>query len=426
MRLVVRTDRTHIRSTHHSRRYVLAEIEAPAAPAAPGGSRPPVNLSFVLDRSGSMGGSKIDLARRAVAEAIEHLRASDRFSVVVYDNVIDTVVESTSGSREAKRNALERLKTVDARGTTDLAQGWLRGCEQVAAHLARDGVNRALLLTDGLANVGVTDPGLIARHAAELRARGVSTSTFGVGTDFDEALLQSMAVAGGGNFYYIERPEQIPDTIASEVGEALDVVAHDVVLRLTVAPGIRVDGVSPHPVATHGDRVTVSLGDLVSEQVLDVVLRLTFPYGDPGQETAVMATLEDRDGLFAAGGRAPAAIGRLTWSHADDRTNDGQARERAVDRAVAGQYAGRARQEAVHLNRSGAYEEARQVLRRTAARIRGYAGNDPGLRALAEELEAEAADYGQFMAEAERKSRHALSSMLMSSRDMYGKSRKRR
>jgi Ca-activated chloride channel family protein len=76
-----------------------------------------------------------------------------------------------------------RLRAVEARGSTNLAEGWLRGCEQVAAHLVAEGVNRCLLLTDGLANVGITAPDELTRHARELKARGVSTSTFGVGND---------------------------------------------------------------------------------------------------------------------------------------------------------------------------------------------------------------------------------------------------
>ncbi|MEJ7695557.1 MAG: hypothetical protein WKF78_02630 [Candidatus Limnocylindrales bacterium] len=83
---------------------------------------------------------------------------------------------------------------MDARGSTNLSAGWLRGCEQVAERLTQEGVDRVLLLTDGLANVGITDAAELANHAGELRARGVTTTTFGVGNDFDEALL---AVDGG-------------------------------------------------------------------------------------------------------------------------------------------------------------------------------------------------------------------------------------
>ena len=181
-------DRRLIRPTAHSQRFVLATIAAPRATTER--ERAPVNLAIVLDRSGSMSGEKIRVAKVAVEEAIARLRPDDRFCVVVYDDVVDVVIESTPASAEARRGAIERLRSVDARGSTNLGEGWLRGCEQVARHLVDRGVNRCLLLTDGLANVGITDPEALASHAAELRARGVSTSTFGVGNDFDERLLQ--------------------------------------------------------------------------------------------------------------------------------------------------------------------------------------------------------------------------------------------
>ena len=113
---------------------------------------------------------------------------------------------------------------------TDLSGGWLRGCELVASQLMELGVNRTLLLTDGLANRGITTLKELEHHAAELRKRGVSTSTFGVGDNFNEVLLQAMAQAGGGQFYDIAAPQQIRDQIESEVGETLEIVARNVTL----------------------------------------------------------------------------------------------------------------------------------------------------------------------------------------------------
>ena len=188
-----------------------------------------------------------------------------------------------------------------------------------------------------------------ARHAAELRARGVSTSTFGVGNDFDERLLQALADAGGGHFYYIADAPQIRDAITSEVGETLEVVARDVQLEITARDDIRIEPISPYPATTRANRTTVALGDLGSEQVVEVVLRLSFPYGDLGRETGAIVALADRDGVFGPGGTAPTEPVRLTWTYADDRANDAQPRDREVDRAVARLFAARARQEAVRL-----------------------------------------------------------------------------
>ena len=207
--LTATTDRRLIRANGRSRRFVLAEITAPAAERRP--ERLPVNLAFILDRSGSMSGEKIALAKQTITTALGYLGERDRFSVIAFDDVVDVVVESTPASAAARKDAAERIARIDARRSTNLSEGWFRGAEQVAAHLAQEGVNRCLLMTDGLANHGVTDPDELARHAAELRARGVSVTTFGIGADFDEVLLQSLADAGGGHFYFVRDAATIQD-----------------------------------------------------------------------------------------------------------------------------------------------------------------------------------------------------------------------
>ena len=126
-----------------------------------------------------MGGEKIVLARQAVAHALQLVKPADRFSVVAFDDVVDVVVGSTPGSAEAKRLALERLAQIDARGSTNLVGGWEAGCKEAAAHRSGDAVGRCLLVTDGQANVGESDPEQLGRLAAAMRQRGVATSTFG-------------------------------------------------------------------------------------------------------------------------------------------------------------------------------------------------------------------------------------------------------
>jgi Ca-activated chloride channel family protein len=365
-----------------------------------------------------MHGEKIRLARRAVDESLGRLRDGDRFGVVVYDDRVDVLSAAEPATAEARRRALTALDAIDARGSTNLAEGWLRGCELIASGGRDDGVRRSLLLTDGLANVGITDPDELVRHAAELRARGVQTSTFGVGDDFDETLLQAMADAGGGHFAFIASPAQIADHVTSEVGEALDVVAHDVVLEVTAHEDLRVDGLSPYPSATRGTRTTIRLGDLVSGQVVRIVLRLTFPHGELGRELGAAIGVGDRDGVLAG---EPV---RLAWAYADDRTNDEQQRDREVDRAVAELFAARARQEAVARNRAGDYAGARELLAGVAGRVRDYAGTDVALNQVLARLGEDAAAFAAPMAEKHRKQAFFAASAALRTRDGEGRSRR--
>jgi Ca-activated chloride channel family protein len=414
----LRTDRTLIRAGARSTRYVLADLEAPAAPRR--ADRHPVNVALVLDRSGSMGGQKIRLARQAVEQALALLAPDDRFSLVVFDDEVDVLVASTLATGEARRNALHRLREVDARGSTNLGGGWQEGSEQIAAHIAAGQVTRCLLVTDGLANVGVTDPGALEAHVRALKDRGVTTSTFGVGRDFDEHLLQCLAQAGGGNFYFIETPQQIPDLLTSELGETLEVVARDAALVLRVPAGT--DGVALGPFQTDvaGSVVRVNLGNLVSGQEIRIVIRLAFPTGQDGTSLDVTAGVTDVDGILASPDRT------LTWTFGTHQANDVQARDRVVDRAVAEFYAAEARQQALVLNREGRFDEARRVLERVARRIASYAGDDPELRAIVTRLRDESEMFAYQVDALAAKRMHFAAYAQISNRTADGKSRRAR
>jgi Ca-activated chloride channel homolog len=423
-RLAIRPDRLLIRANGRSERYLLVDLVAPTVAPDPSRRRPPVNLGFVLDRSGSMGGqNKLGLAKQATLEAVHRLDAPDRFAVVVYDDQIDVVVGGAEASADTRRTAADRLREVEARNTTNLHGGWLAGCEQVAGHLQPEGVNRVLLLTDGLANVGVVDHDELIATAYDLRRRGVTTSTFGVGTDFDEALLQGMADAGGGHFYFIGDVAQMRDHITSEVGETLEVVAREVVLELTVPGSVRIEALSPFRTEERGGRVLVYLGDMVSGQVLSIALRVTFDYGEVGREVGAHIRVADRDGAFD---RARPALEPVTvaWTYADHAANDAQPRDRDVDHVVARLYAERAKQEAVRLNREGRFEDAGRALEGVRRRVAAYAGSDGELRALVAELRAEVPAYAAPMPELARKQRYFASSNLARIRTAEGKSRR--
>ena len=415
--LVVRQDRRLIRARRHSRRFLVADVVAPQVRR--GVERPPVNLAFVLDRSGSMHGRKLQLAARAVEEALGLLRPTDRFAVVVYDSDVDVLVRSTPATPDARRAAVEQLRTVRTGSATNLSGGWLAGCEQVASALLERGVDRCLLLTDGLANNGITDATELAGHAKALRARGVSTSTFGVGQDFDEVLLQSMAASGGGQFYYIEDAAQIPDHIGSEVGEVLEVVAREVHLELTLPEHIRVESLAAFPArAVGGGRVSIDLGDLVSGQQVEVPLRLAFSLGETGDIVPVLVSLSDRDGSLDV----PAA--RLAWEYADDAANDVQPRDRSVDHVVATVFAARTRQEAVALNRVGRYDAAAAALKATSRRIRDYAGQDRHLQEVAMGLDVEADHFATPLPEPDRKAIYSAGAHMLRSRDAMGRAKR--
>jgi len=382
VRLYAQSDRSLIRAGASSTRYVRLDFTLPEARRT--GGRLPLDVALVLDRSGSMGGEKIALARGAARQAIDLLRSDDRFAVVVYDDVVDLLAESAPATADARHQANDALAHTEARGATDLAGGWLRGCEQVGLSLRDGTIGRCFLLTDGLANRGITDQHELLRHAEELRLRGVSTSTFGVGADFDERLLKGIAERSGGRFYFLEHPRQIPDLLAGEMGEALEIVARGATLTVELPRGASAEVVGGFFLRRAGGSMRIELGDLVSRQELEVLLAIRFPTGVEGQRMRAGFSFGDLDGAVDA----TEAV--VEWTYASHVANDGQPRDRAIDRSVARAYAGRARAEATELNRARDFGGARRVLLGTAHRIRQYAGSDRDLRALADELERQA------------------------------------
>jgi Ca-activated chloride channel family protein len=413
------TDRQLVRAGARSTRYVLLRATAPKQRTRKAPKRPPVNVAFVLDRSGSMAGSKLGLAKYAVERALTGLQPKDRFAVVTYDDRIETVVGSCLATPANKTKALLRLQDVDARGSTDLHGGWTAGADALMANLTADGVNRCLLLTDGLANVGVTDAQPLTAFGADLRSSGIGTSTFGVGADFDETLLTAIADAGGGHFYFMDRPEQIPDFMTSELGELLDTVAREVTVEVKCAPQLEIEPLSPVAGGIGGPGLLhLVLGDLVVGQQVELVLRVRFPEMPEGAQASAFFTIADRDGVLKADGCT------LAWLHASHAANDAQPRDRNVDRAVARIHAARARMEAVRLNRLGDYTDARHALQSVARRIKGYAGSDAELNELAGQLIAEEAAFSSAMPEMDRKRRHFTSANIQRSRGTDGQAQR--
>ncbi len=415
----IQADRALIPAHVPSIRYLHVVITAPPAPvrATDAAPRTPAAAALVLDRSGSMAGTKIAMARTAVQQAIRLLKPSDALAVVCYDDRVDTVLARASASDEAKALALRRLAEIDARGSTDLSGGWLRGADELREAAAP--VRRVLHLTDGLANHGETNPEVLAATAADLRAQGITTSTFGVGADFDEQLLGRIATAGGGHFYFIEQPQQIPDLLASELGETLEVTARDAVFRVTCPPGVHAGLVNDLPGHEGAGVLRVPLGDLVAGQEVALAVAVSIgqvPAGDP--PVALSCRVSDRDGrLFPQ----PMAV---EFQVADVATDAAQPVNLEVLTAVAEQLVGRARAAALRLNREGRFDDAKLVLRDAARTVLALAPGHPPIVRLADTLRQEMPELAMQLDALSLKRRHYAAYEVAMSR-VEGKARRR-
>ena len=183
-------------------RYAMFSLQAPQVQKTT--QRLPVNLSLIIDRSGSMGDNKLEYVKEAAIHVIRLLSPEDRLSVITYDDEVKVVAPNQALSQNVRQDLIAKIRAIRTGGMTNLSGGWFTGCEQVANFMNSDYLNRALLLTDGLANQGVTDQEELVMHAKQFRKRGITTTTFGVGSDFNQFLLESIADNGGGHFHYKE------------------------------------------------------------------------------------------------------------------------------------------------------------------------------------------------------------------------------
>jgi Ca-activated chloride channel homolog len=251
---------------------VLLSVSAPER-AAPGArKRPKLNLAIVLDRSGSMDGQPLEEAKKCAAYIAGRLQPDDRVSIVTYDNEATVVVPSQLAGSGGP--ILQRIESIRVGGCTNLFGGWERGLSQVSPYRAPDVLTRILLLSDGRANAGVTDPQAIFSQCKRAAATGVTTSTYGLGRGFDESLMTGIAKAGRGNAYYGNTAKDLMDPVQEELDLLSAVFATDVVVRLAWIPEARLTvlnrGFSAGPNA-------VRLPDLAFESEGWAVLRMSVP-----------------------------------------------------------------------------------------------------------------------------------------------------
>ena len=378
-------DRAFAWESGGSVRYLVADLAASGTLESKA-EAPPLNLALAIDVSGSMSGDKILAARRTALALARALTARDRLTIVAFNHHARTLLDACHMDDMGHEVASLAIEGLTADGNTNLWDGWVLAGERVALAMSRDAraTHRVLLLSDGQANNGVTDPQELGRHAAEALARGIITSAVGIGDDYDEHVLGSMAESGGGRLHDAEHATEIGEVVLGELREGRAALLERTMLRVVIPANVRAEVVGAWAHTVLPGAIDVVVGSFLPRGTKRVVLRLHCSAGTAGAAIAFSATAR---GMLPGGeGSVDADPSETELVFAKERENSAQPRD--VERSLSAFRAWQAdaMKRTVDLNREGNRRGAKQFLSRELRWIEPYARGLPGTEPLIAEL----------------------------------------
>jgi Ca-activated chloride channel homolog len=235
--------------------------------------RQPVNVALVLDRSGSMGGARIAAAKEAARMALDRLNANDTLSVVMFNNQVD-ILQASSLVGDSASRLREKISSIKADGGTAIYAGVSEGANQARKGLNPARVNRVILMSDGMANVGPSTPKELGELGREIASKGISVTTIGLGLDYNEDLMQRLASASDGNHAFAKEPEDLIKFFNAEFGDALSVAAQDIEITIEVNAGFKAKRVLSREADISGQTIKLKLNSLQNDNERYVVIEL--------------------------------------------------------------------------------------------------------------------------------------------------------
>ncbi|EAW33385.1 VWA domain-containing protein [Lyngbya sp. PCC 8106] len=346
--------------------------------------RRPLNLSLVIDRSGSMAGQSLRYAIKAAQQLVESLTADDIVSVVIYDDQPETIL--TPQTVEDKAAICKQIGRIRAGGCTNLSGGWLMGCDCVKSRQTSDRLNRVLLLTDGQANMGITDPKVITKTAQNQAETGIITTTLGFGSYFNEDLLISMADAAGGNFYFIQSPDDVAQVFRIELESLTAVVAQNLTVKLQPETGVKITEVlNNYRSNRQGEELELFLGDVYQVEAKQLALQLSIPaQANPGEIKLLSVTYDYQtlveESIQSQSEQFPISVTIGSEEQASESQLNSTVFEQTSQLRIA-----RLKDEAIALADQGQYKQAAEKLRSAVEDIRGKLLDE--IFEIAEEIE---------------------------------------
>jgi Ca-activated chloride channel family protein len=253
-----------------------------SAPPLRADQRPPLSLALVLDTSGSMEGAAIAAARDAARALVARMGDHDRVAIIAFHSQSEVLVPMLALDAGGRRRALAAIDGIRATGTTDLGGGLAAGLDELARTRTGAGLERVVLVSDGVPNTGDALGGLVLRATRE----HVAISALGLGLEFDEALLGRIAQDTGGEYLYAPDADAVARVFDDELTRMQTAVAANLTLTVRPGPGV-VLGDAPWLTAVGGDRQAF-LGDLAAGETRDVFVPVAVPAHADGATIEVL------------------------------------------------------------------------------------------------------------------------------------------
>lgn len=221
-----------------------------------------VDMVIVLDRSGSMEGTKLNDAKRAVRDLLGRLSAKDRFALITYSSGVQLQSRLIPVTESNRAQLLRNLNGVYSGGGTNLGSGLQLGIHTLLEAGPTGNPGRVILISDGLANEGITDLSALGNMASIAREKEFGISTVGVGEDFNEALMTAIADRGTGSYYYLSDPAAFAAVFEKEFLYARTTVASGLEIRIPLTDGMRLINAAGYPVQIQDGHAVFYPGDL--------------------------------------------------------------------------------------------------------------------------------------------------------------------
>ena len=345
--------------------YLRLALTTPAI--RPDRERPPINVSIVIDRSGSMSGERIRAAKKAARVALDRLSSNDIVSLVSYNHDVQ-VLHRAARLKDARDDLERAINRLTPSGTTALYHGVEEGGEQVQKFLSDNKVNRVILLSDGLANVGPSKPSDLARLGRRLASDGITVTTIGLGLDYNEDLMQRLAASSDGNHAFVERPSDLAEIFDNEFGDALSVAARDIRIIIECRRGFRPNRILGREADISGNTITLKMNQLQAANERYVVVELDAP---TTASVGVQDVADVRIDYFNLDtGNREAVKAPVQARVTDDRQEAKNSINKSVMSKVTMQIATEENEKAVALRDKGKVKEARKLLESNAAYLK--------------------------------------------------------